>query len=65
MENGPLEIFEDVFPLKNGDIPLLCLLIPEGHIFGFFPNIFFSANPRYVEKAVHLASHGKYRKKVT
>ena len=29
MENGP---FEDVFPIKHGDIPLLCYYVslPEG-----------------------------------
>ena len=24
MENGPFGNFEDVFPIENGDIPLLC-----------------------------------------
>ena len=32
MENEP---FEDVFPIENGDFPLLCL-ITGGHILGIF-----------------------------
>ena len=36
MENGT---FEDVFPIENGDIPLLCSFTPEGTLF------FFSGGP--------------------
>ena len=30
MENGP---FEDVFPIKNGDIPASYVTLPEGKYF--------------------------------
>ena len=32
MENGP---FEDVFPIKNGDIPASYVSLPEGRSFEF------------------------------
>ena len=43
MENGP---FEDVFPIRNGDIPLLCLFTGGYQIQSFFTAPFDSAeNP--------------------
>ena len=43
MENGP---FEDVFPIKNGDIPLLCLSVPEGT--GTYLNLFHELTSTWV-----------------
>ena len=35
MENGP---FEDVFPIKNGNIPASYVSLPEGTIFPLYTN---------------------------
>ncbi len=38
MENGP---FEDVFPIKHGDIPASYVSLPKGSLSRIFPAIIF------------------------
>ena len=44
MEHGP---FEDVFPIKNGEIPASYVSLPEGNQPGFNWNVMFGFGSRY------------------